>query len=90
MVFGWECFPMDDDPHKEFMLSALRVASARVKLMDNEITSIGVALRHDLIGPEMAVKWCHDAGLMFLIEPLPGGVGAVALLGVDGGGDDRP
>lgn len=75
---------MDDDK-KEFMLAALRVASARCKLMDNEITAVGVALRHDMIGPEMAVKWCYDAGLQFLIEPLPGSIGQVSLL--DGGSD---
>ena len=76
---------MDDDPHKEFMLSALRVASSRVRLMGNEIDFIGVALSNNLIGPEMAVKWAHDLGLMFLIEPLPGTIGAVALSNVNGG-----
>ena len=78
---------MDDDPHKEFMLSALRVASSRVRLMGNEIDAIGVALSNNMIGPEMAVKWAHDLGLMFLIEPLPGAIGGVALMNVNGGGD---
>lgn len=71
---------MDDHPQKEFMLAALRVASSRVKLMDNEITSVGIALRHNMIGPEMAVKWMHDTGLMFLIEPLPPTIGQVSLM----------
>jgi len=73
---------VDEDPHKEFLLAALRVAAARVKLLDNEIASIGVALRGDLIGPDMAVKWIHDMGLMWLIEPLPGTVGAVAIANI--------
>jgi hypothetical protein len=68
-----------EDPHKEFMLAALRVASARCKLMDNEITSIGTALKHDLISPDMAVKWAHDMNVMFLVEPIPGAVGAIAM-----------
>ena len=71
---------MDDDPHKEFMLAALRVASARVKVMDNEINAVGIALRDNMICAEMAVKWVHDLGLMFLIEPVPGSIGAVSLL----------
>ena len=70
---------MDDDPHKEFLLAALRVASARCKLMDNEITSIGCALRGDMIGPETAVQWVRDANLLWLIEPLPNAVGAATL-----------
>ncbi len=82
-----EAVVMDDDSHKEFLLAALRVASSRCKLWDNEIASIGIALRSDMIGPEMAVKWAHDMGLMWLIEPLPGVVGAVALANVEGGGD---
>jgi len=69
----------DDDPHKEFLLAALRVASARCKLMDNEITSIGCALRGDMIGPETAVKWITDANLLWLVEPLPDSVGATVL-----------
>jgi len=60
-----------DDDHKEYMLATLRVASSRCKLWDNEINSIGVALRTDMICPDMAVKWIGDAGLMWLIEPLP-------------------
>ena len=70
---------IDDEPQKEFMLSALRVASARIKLMDNEILSVGVALRHDMIGPAMAVKWVHELGLMYLLEPMPGAVTAIAM-----------
>jgi len=74
---------MDDNPHKEFLLAALRVALAKVKLIENELTAIGVALRTDLIGPDIAVKWVHDEGLMWLIEPLPGNVGAIALANVE-------
>jgi hypothetical protein len=75
----------DDEAHTEFLLSALRVGSLRCKLMDNEINSIGIALKHKMIGPDTAVKWAHDMGLMFLIEPLPGTIGTVALANVDNG-----
>ena len=70
------------DPHKEFMLNAIRIASLRAKLMDNELLNIGLALREDMIGPEMAVKWLSDHGLLWLVEPLPGTVGAVAIANI--------
>jgi hypothetical protein len=68
-----------DDPHREFILAALRVASARAKLMDNEIMSIGVALRGRLISPEMALKWANDMGLLYLMQPIPQAVEDVAM-----------
>jgi len=74
-----------DDPidtHKEFLLDRLRVATLRCRLMENELLSIGTALRHDMIGPDMAVRWAHDMGVLWLIEPLPGTVGAVAIANI--------
>jgi hypothetical protein len=62
---------LDDETHREFLLAALRVASARAKLMDSEIVAIGVALKGRLIGPETAVEWIADENLMFLVEPFP-------------------
>ena len=62
---------LPDDTHREFILAALRVASARAKLMDNEIMSIGVALRGNLISPKMAVMWASDMGLLYLMQPIP-------------------
>jgi len=41
----------------EFVLAALRCTSARVKLIDNEISFIGVALRGGVISPEAALEW---------------------------------
>jgi hypothetical protein len=69
----------EDERHKEFLLQALRAASLRAKLMDNELQSIGVALKNNLIGPDTAIKWAYDMGIMFLIDPVPGAVGAIAL-----------
>ena len=63
-----------DAAHREFMLAALRVASARCKLMDHEITAVGTALKTTLIEPEEAVRWLREMGLMFLIEPLPSAI----------------
>jgi hypothetical protein len=68
---------MEELEHKEFLLSAIRAAMFRCKMWENELASIGIALRYDMVGPDMAVKMVHDAGLMFMIEPLPGTVGAI-------------
>jgi hypothetical protein len=75
------------EAHREFLLSALRSASLRCKLMDNELVTIGVALKHDMIGPDTAVKWLHDHDLMWLIGPLPKAVGMVAEANI--GGEDN-
>jgi len=48
--------------HKEYILSMLRVSSARAKLFDYEVTSIGVALRDDMITPAEAAKWMKKIG----------------------------
>ena len=53
---------MSEDSHREFLLSALRVASLRAKLFDNEMTTIGIALRDYMITPAQALKWIRDAG----------------------------
>jgi hypothetical protein len=58
---------MSECSHREFLLSALRIASARAKLFDYEITSIGIALRDDMISNEQAVKWMKDIGAIEVI-----------------------
>jgi hypothetical protein len=74
-----------EERHREFVLAALRAAALKARLMETEINNVGVALKHNLVGPEMAIKWVHDLGLMWLVEPLPGVVGAVALTDVSEG-----
>lgn len=53
---------MSEDSHREFLLSALRVASLRAKLFDNEMIRIGIALKENMISPVEALKWIRDAG----------------------------
>jgi hypothetical protein len=71
---------MDDEEqlHREFLLAALRAASARAKLMDADITTIGVALKGNLIGADTAVQWRRDAGLLGMVGAIPEEVGRVA------------
>jgi hypothetical protein len=58
---------MSECSHREFLLAALRIASARAKLFDYEVTSIGIALRDDMITNEQAVKWMKDIGAVEVI-----------------------
>jgi len=44
-------------------------------MMENDLHTIGIALKADLIGTEMAVKWLTDSDLMFLLGVLPPEVG---------------
>lgn len=69
---------MDDDVHREFLLSALRAASLRAKMMSADIDTIGVALKADLIGVDTALIWIRDAQLMWLVGAIPEEIGRVA------------
>jgi hypothetical protein len=66
--------PQDDsgpkDDRQEFVLATLRCASLRIRLIDQEITSAGVALKGGLISSEMALEWVEEVA--------PGILGVVA------------
>ncbi len=51
---------MSEDAQKEFMLGALRVASLRAEMWKSELNRIGVALKADMITPELAVIWLKE------------------------------
>jgi len=53
--------------HRDFLLAALRAASARTKAMEADINTIGVALKGDLISCDTAVRWVREAGLLGMI-----------------------
>jgi hypothetical protein len=67
-----------EDQHKEFLLSALRAASLRAKMMDADLTTIGVALRGGMIGADTAVAWIRDSGLLWIVGAIPEQVGRIA------------
>ena len=75
----------EEEQHKTFLLSALRGASARAKLMDADITTIGVALKAGMIGADTAVQWIRDAGLLWMVGALPEGVGKIASANTEAG-----
>jgi len=52
-----------------FVLSHLRVAFVRSRLLSNEIATIGTALRGGHIDPESALAMLLDSGLDWVTEP---------------------
>lgn len=70
--------------HRDFLLAALRAASLRAKLMDADISSIGVALKADMISNDTAVRWIMEAGLLGMVGAIPEQVGRVAAAGTNG------
>jgi hypothetical protein len=59
------------EDRKQFMLSAIRAAVLRVKLIETELVSIGHALKADWISPEMALAWADEVapGCLHYIPP---------------------
>lgn len=66
--------PDDSGPagQREFLIIALRAASARARLAANVFDTIGVSLRNRLITCDEAVAWLHEEGLLEQIEYRPG------------------
>ena len=68
----------EEESHREFLLAALRAASLRLKTLDADCVSIGVALKGDLIGAETAVAWIRDSGLMWAVGAMPHQIGELS------------
>lgn len=63
--------------HRDYLLTALRAAAVRAKLMECDLNTIGVALKGGLIGTDTAVRWVREAGLLGMVGSLPETVGKV-------------
>jgi len=57
---------------REFLITSLRAASARARLLTNTFDTIGTSLRHRMISCDEAVAWLSDEGLIAEIEYRPG------------------
>jgi hypothetical protein len=60
-----ECKPIAP----EYLLSALRCARLRASLLINEIDTIGYALKHQLVTPDVALDWLDDIGASAFLVP---------------------
>jgi len=56
---------------KEYLLCALRAASLRAKMWDNEITALGCAVKANLISPTQAVLWLKEIGGLDWLGTIP-------------------
>lgn len=61
-------------PTQEFLLSAMRAAALRAKLMETDLKTIGMALSGGMITIDVALKWLHDVGAMGLVGEIPDSV----------------
>lgn len=66
---GWTDWP----PDPEALLRAIRSAVLRCKLDENELTTIGLALKAGMVTAADAVEWLQDIGLIGQVaeEPAP-------------------
>lgn len=53
----------------EFLLAGLRCARLRVQSLQAEIDEVGLALKHNMISPELAVAWLHEIGALQYLNP---------------------
>jgi hypothetical protein len=51
----------------EYLLSELRCASLRARLLQSDVDAIGLALKAGLISPDQAVEHLADCGLLRLL-----------------------
>ena len=57
---------------REFLITALRAASARARLLTNTFDTIGTSLRHRMITCDEAVAWLSEENLLSEVEYRPG------------------
>jgi hypothetical protein len=53
---------------REYLMQVLRAATARSKLISNQLDTIGVALRQKAVTVEDALVWARDEGIMDLLQ----------------------
>jgi len=53
---------------REYLAQVLRAATARAKLISNQLDTIGVALRQKAVTVEEALQWAHDEGIIDLLQ----------------------
>lgn len=54
----------DSQGERDLMLAALRAASARVRLIGNELDLIGSSLRQRAVDCKGALEWAAEVGLL--------------------------
>jgi hypothetical protein len=60
---------------RKYLLAVLRAATARSKLISNQLDQIGMAVRQRAVSVEDAMLWAKDEGILDLLDfgrPLKG------------------
>jgi hypothetical protein len=52
---------------REYLMQVLRAATARAKLVSNQLDTIGVALRQRAVTVEDAMRWAAEEGILDLL-----------------------
>jgi hypothetical protein len=58
-----------DQSKRDFLITALRCARLRVTLLGHEIDEVGMALKFNMVSPEVAVGWLDEIGALQFINP---------------------
>jgi hypothetical protein len=53
---------------REYLLAVLRAATARSKLISNQLDTIGIALRQRAVSVADAMMWASDEGIIDLLD----------------------
>jgi hypothetical protein len=53
---------------REYLLAVLRAATARSKLISNQLDTIGIALRQRAVSVADAMVWAKDDGILDLLD----------------------
>jgi hypothetical protein len=59
---------LDAAGERDYLLSALRTAAARERLVVNLIETIGTSLRHRMIDNDAALKWLAEENLLDFLQ----------------------
>jgi hypothetical protein len=59
---------LDSARERELLINALRMATARSRLITNTLETIGCSLRHKQIDCEAALLWLKDEGILDLVD----------------------
>ena len=69
---------LEDDDHRDFLLAMLRAGTLRAKVIEAELSTIGVALKNNMICAETAVRWLYESKLLDFVGPMPESTGKLA------------
>ena len=66
-VKGLAPYPPED--RREILMAAVRTARARIQLLLLGVDEVGVALKCNMVSPEVAVGWLQDIDALYFVNP---------------------